>query len=369
MANEVYVALPEEPGGPLEVLRERAGALESVNLPFRPARGAEVIAIAPATRVAHFCLPLPARNDAEALQAAPFAIEDDLAQPVEDVHLALGPRRKESGLRDIYAADRTLVAGWISQLDDAGFVEASLVPEQAFVDAGLSRVDLPDHILLRQDGRIVAIGNRLPPELRGALLGGVAEGGERSSHRLLWLAGRRKNAADVDLRSGAFAVRRRADTGLRAWGLAAGLGLAAFILWTASQYAEAAQRAAAAEGMRTDAARKYAEIFPGAPVPADMDQATRQMLSAPLAEEGFGFHAASSAIFHALARTSGSRLEALKFDQAAKQMTADVRLERADDLGYLVNALDSGAFSVSAMIDPGAAAPEVRVQITLGAPS
>ncbi|MFN7055249.1 type II secretion system protein GspL [Hyphomonas sp.] len=368
MANEVFVALPDEPGGPLEVLRERAGLLEPVPSPVRTEKRAAVTAIAPASRVAHFCPPLPARSDSEALLAAPYAIEDELAQPVEDVHLALGPRRKDSQQRDIYAVDRTLMAAWVAQLGDAGYKEARLVPEQALLDAGLSSVAFPEHILTRQGDRIVAVDHRLPEVLRSAVPGEAGEPGERAASRLLWLAGRARQANLVDLRTGPYAVKRDAETGLRAWGLAAGLGLAAIVLWTVTQYADAAQRSAAAEALRQDAARRYTELFPGAPLPADLDQTTRQLLASPGEAHTSDFHGAASALFNALAATSGSRLEALRFDQATGELQADILIERYDDIGLLTGPLGQTAYRVSAEIDPASSAG-LLVRVKLGTPT
>ncbi|MEQ9315408.1 MAG: hypothetical protein RLN72_06105, partial [Henriciella sp.] len=54
-------------------------------------RGETAVAFVPGTSVTSFKANILTRKPAEAQRTALFAIEDDLAQPVEQVHVALGP--------------------------------------------------------------------------------------------------------------------------------------------------------------------------------------------------------------------------------------------------------------------------------------
>ena len=82
MKSILYVALPAYEEDPIQVAREQGDRLEI--LEYRgPFGTANCIAFAPATAVAHFRARVPARSEAEALRAALYAIEDELAQPVE----------------------------------------------------------------------------------------------------------------------------------------------------------------------------------------------------------------------------------------------------------------------------------------------
>ncbi|MEO1189793.1 MAG: type II secretion system protein GspL, partial [Pseudomonadota bacterium] len=72
---------------------------------------------------------IPARNDKEARRAAPFAVEDELAETVEDSHVALAEFDKEntSAPREINIVSNSAMTELIQSLSDQGFDEAELV--------------------------------------------------------------------------------------------------------------------------------------------------------------------------------------------------------------------------------------------------
>lgn len=365
MANEIFVALPDKPGAPLEILRERSGLLEAVAPPFLPGKAGKVVAFAPATRIAHFCVPMPSRSESEALLAAPFAIEDDLAQPVEEVHLALGPRRKGTDLRDVYTADRTLLKAWIDQLDGAGLIEASIVAEQSLIGSEAGSVRFASHTLVRLGERIIAVDNRLPDILRDALLPEAEPPATAADNRLAWLAGRHTTQPGINLRTAGYTAKRKEDSGYRAWKMTAGLALAALGLWTAAQYAEGLQRSAASRALDQQAALRYAQLFPSSPVPADIDRASRQMLGAHSGAQGLVFREVAAALYEALAATPGAHLTALRFDGREGALHASLVFPGAETAPLVVSALDRSGYAaeVASELQPseGGLAGQIRI--------
>jgi general secretion pathway protein L len=71
-------------------------------------------------------LPLPSRR--QRLSALPFAIEDQLADPIGDVHIALGeevaPRRHIAG-----AVRHGVMAAWVDKVMKAGLTHCAIVPD------------------------------------------------------------------------------------------------------------------------------------------------------------------------------------------------------------------------------------------------
>lgn len=71
-------------------------------------------------------LPLPSRR--QRLNALPFAIEDHVAEPIADVHVALGmevaPRRHLAA-----AVRHDVMQDWVGRVTDAGLVHCALVPD------------------------------------------------------------------------------------------------------------------------------------------------------------------------------------------------------------------------------------------------
>lgn len=71
-------------------------------------------------------LPLPTRR--QRVSALPFAIEDQIADPIGEVHVALGeelsPRRHLAG-----AVRHSIMAGWVEKVTAAGLTHCALVPD------------------------------------------------------------------------------------------------------------------------------------------------------------------------------------------------------------------------------------------------
>lgn len=104
-----------------------------------------VCVLVPASEVTTLEADLPARAGTKLLQAVPFAVEDQLAENVEDLHFALGDRI-EGQRATVAAVARTTLARWLERLSIAG-----LRAERLCADAAL----LPDN-----PGQIVALIER-----------------------------------------------------------------------------------------------------------------------------------------------------------------------------------------------------------------
>ncbi|MCI4645407.1 MAG: type II secretion system protein GspL, partial [Hyphomonadaceae bacterium] len=97
---------------------------------------------------------LPSRSEREALIAAPYAIEDQIANDLDDVHLVLAPLGEGGGLlRTAYVVDKSLMEGWIAATRDVGLKLDTIGPDYlALPDGGSTRMvvaDLFDRTLLR----------------------------------------------------------------------------------------------------------------------------------------------------------------------------------------------------------------------------
>ncbi|MGK0265820.1 MAG: general secretion pathway protein L [Maricaulis sp.] len=94
---------------------------------------------------------LAAKGDAEARQAAPFMIEDELASRLEDTLVLAGPR-DEAGRRRVLAAASDVVAGWLDRLGPVLVRPVHTLPDCLAIGdlgAGLSLYDRGDAVLYR----------------------------------------------------------------------------------------------------------------------------------------------------------------------------------------------------------------------------
>lgn len=183
------------------------------------AQGRAVALVLPAELGSALAVNLPTQKPRLQRQALPYAVEELLAEDVEQLHLALG-ERLEDGRYRVIALRRALLAGWLRQLEALGLqvgaihLDADLLPR-----AGTQLLLLEERALLGGAGEArLAFAAAAWPALAGHCPGplqayGVAEqapAGVEHYERLadpyrLLAEGR---AAALDLAQGEFAVQR-----------------------------------------------------------------------------------------------------------------------------------------------------------------
>lgn len=92
------------------------------------APGRKLILLAPAGEVRLTRIRVPSRQTAKVLQAAPFLLEDQLAEDPEHLHYALGPRQS-TGDYPVALVDHDDMERWLAPLKAAGVTADAVVPE------------------------------------------------------------------------------------------------------------------------------------------------------------------------------------------------------------------------------------------------
>lgn len=146
MRETLYLRLGSDPdaevefgacGADLRSLKLRRGALGQA---AALAMGRRIVVFAPAAEVRLARVKLPASRPAKLMQAVPFALEDQVADDIDTLHFALGPRQPDgSHPVAIVAHDRMKI--WLAALHAHGLRPELLVPESLAlpVDADKSR--------------------------------------------------------------------------------------------------------------------------------------------------------------------------------------------------------------------------------------
>ena len=98
-------------------------------------RNRPVIVLLPATEILTTTVDLPVRGGARLNAALPYALEEQVAADVDDMHFAAGDKH-DSGIRPVAAVARETMDGWVEQLEAAGIQPWKLVPE----NYGVARV-------------------------------------------------------------------------------------------------------------------------------------------------------------------------------------------------------------------------------------
>src|SRR5690606_32587597 len=109
----ILLRLPATPGeAPLWALVDSSGALlpqpaedPATSLPVLAA-GRQLALLAPSSDVSLFMAQLPAGNEARLQQLAPFALEEQVSEDLEDLHFAVGARHAATGEVPVVVASR-----------------------------------------------------------------------------------------------------------------------------------------------------------------------------------------------------------------------------------------------------------------------
>lgn len=148
------------------------------------AAGRKVIALVPSFSVLRLFAEIPVRAASKALKALPFAMEEQLAEDVEELHFAMGKRAADDRL-PVAVVQREKMDAWLEQAEAAGFDLTGIYSD------GDSLGDIPntsillveaDRVLLRDTAGEVAVADLIG---LGALLD-------------LWLAKRSSTDDEAD---------------------------------------------------------------------------------------------------------------------------------------------------------------------------
>lgn len=147
-----------------------------------------VIVLVPACESLTFSIDLPAKGS-RMLAALPFALEDQVADDIEDLHFAPGKRHASGSLPVAVVAKRTL-EDWLARMNEAGIQPARIVPENhglARTPNTLSLIVADDEIIFNDGAEMAFVFPGMSPSEAVAATGILdAEDGGASRHLLVY---------------------------------------------------------------------------------------------------------------------------------------------------------------------------------------
>jgi general secretion pathway protein L len=96
------------------------------------AAGRHIVVLVPGSDVLLAELDLPAKNTARLQQMVPFALEEQLAGDIEDMHFAIG-KRSSQDKTPVAAVNHRHMQTWIGDLASAGIVADAIYPETLLI--------------------------------------------------------------------------------------------------------------------------------------------------------------------------------------------------------------------------------------------
>ncbi len=244
-----------------------------------------VAAILPGEVAAYRVLPAPPRQQSKLVSAAQLLLEDELAAPIEDHHVAV---QRDEASAQIFAIDRSIIAGHIDRLREKGVTLNYLTVDFACLGGSEERA-----ILFAEPNRLVAdfgshafaaeldiakfaLADRLAA-LPEATVGVYAGGGSFSDHSryerlgdgndeaLFRLAGEAiAERRAINLLQGSFRAPRKNVIDVARWRRPAMLAASLAAVWMAGVIADGYRASRIAAHYESEAARIHRDSFPGA---------------------------------------------------------------------------------------------------------
>jgi general secretion pathway protein L len=269
------------------------------------------VAVVPGNAVTLHWLEVPSGlAPAQAVAAARLMAADVSAQPLDDMHIAVGPEAEERAERAVALVPAIVMAGWIGALQGRGIDPDLLLPEPLLLPApeeGFVRYDRGERPLFRGGADAFSI----EPELADVIVAGAPVQTISHGDYEAGLAAA-IDVPPVNLRQGAFAKRRAWTVD---WALVRRLALlaAAIVLVTlAIQIALIMRYTYAADALEEEARQVAGTAVPGAATAADPRARLIQRL-ADLRGGGAGYAASASALFAAVNAVPNVELASLSY--------------------------------------------------------
>ncbi len=228
----------------------------------------QILVLVPSESISLLTTNLPARNVEQARQAAPFAVEEQIAGNVDALHFAVAARGPGSWC--IAAIEPELLRRWISALAARGIVPDSVSPDVLALRSGR------DHgsVLIEGERALVALpGDRafvVDTDLLDSMLPDSADlhidrlSVEAGGSALGLLAPGAAQAAELNLLTGPFAQAHRGADLRQRWSRIGWLAAAALVLAMGYLKFDEIRLARRVQALNTEMERVYRERFPEA---------------------------------------------------------------------------------------------------------
>jgi general secretion pathway protein L len=308
-------------------------------------RSAPIVAVAPGEAVTLRWLELPAGlSPAQAAGAARLMVADLSAQPVGELHVAVGRDSGGGGPRCAGLVPLETMRAWLDGLEGAGFDADLMIPETLLLSAPAEGLATWDSGLLRlYRGQEEAFAAE--PELGDMLLAGRAGVPVDPDSFAAGLAGA-LGQAPLDLRQGPFARRRDWRVAPARARRLAELTAALLLISLAVQVALIARYIFAADAAEAEMGRIAAAALPRNPGASDPEAALAQRL-AELRGGGAGFRATAGTLFEAVKATPNIELTALAFSPDGL-LRATVQADSPAAIEALRQRIEAGGFAAEA---------------------
>lgn len=321
-----------------------------------------VIALVPASDVVLKQVSLPAKPNRQLLQALPYMLEEEQAEDIEQLFLALGATVQHEGnySQQVAVCQRERLEQWLSWLQHAGFSvsrmlpDALLLPEQQLPAC----IQLQDQWLLKQTSwQVSAVdapwwGDFLQLAALPMLTSYSPWPEElMQSHQLaepelpLALLASQLNQHDFTLLQGDYKPKRQVNRNLQLWRSSALLGGACLILYLLQLGMNSWLLSRQSAALQQQSRELYQQSFPDERI-VNLNLQLQQKLAAVGGDSEQSFLTLLDSLQQQLAKVPDISLENLRFDGKRAELRFQAKGDGFQSFEKLKTALEQAGFSV-----------------------
>lgn len=321
-----------------------------------------VVALVPASDVVLSEVILPSKPNRQLLKALPYMLEEEHAEDIEQLFLALGPALERDGqhIQQVALCRKSQLELWLSQLNNAGFTAKKLLPDALLLPLapeGASAIELSNQWLLRQSAwqataidtswwaDYLALANLeritsyspwplellqpvtlADPELPLALL----------AQQLPW--------QNFNLLQGAYQPKRAQSKFWQTWKTSVFAGAACLLVYLSLLAVQVWQQEALLQTTRAELVQQFKARFPGEST-RDLNRALARKLSTGTVDDVTLF-SLLSALNTELAATQQVTLDNFRYDRKTNELRFQAKADSFQRFDALKIRLESKGFEV-----------------------
>ncbi|MCP4272600.1 MAG: type II secretion system protein GspL [Gammaproteobacteria bacterium] len=336
--------------------------------------GKAIVVLVPSEDCLVTSITMPTQQRRQQLKAVPFAVEEQLAENIEDVHFAIGKRDAEQKL-PVVALSRKKMTFWLDVLKDAGITPSAMLPLSALLEApkdAWSIFKLDDAFIINQNDNCWSAEaeqaalmlqlsiDEIPDDELPALLywgsesapGWVSGLGLEISVQLvqdeLLALLARHDQNHINLLQGDFEIQDDWKAAWSVWRKVALFAFIAILLKFVSMGFELYNLNDEKQTIKSEITRVYQQVAPGARITAFPERQMRQLLAR---QQGGGNQSNSflpmlGQLGESLASTPGSKPTNINYDKTRNEVRVDLLVSSLPLLDQLKDKLVSKGLSV-----------------------
>lgn len=321
-----------------------------------------VIALVPASDVVLKQVNLPAKPNRQVLQALPYMLEEEQAEDIEQLFLALGATEHQDGQysQQVAVCQRARLENWLSWLQQAGFSvsrmlpDALLLPEQQLPAC----IQLQDQWLLKQTRwQVSAVdaawwGDYLQLAALPMLTSYSPWPEElMQSHQLaapelpLALLASQLNQQDFNLLQGDYKPKRQVNRNLQLWRSSSMLAVACLLIYLVQLGLTNWQLSRQSAALQQQSRDLYLQAFPNERI-VNLNLQLQQKLASTGAGGEQSFIHLLFSLQHQLAQVPDISLDNLRYDSKRAELRFQAKGDGFQSFERLKTALEQAGFSV-----------------------